>query len=69
VNPETLDVVKADPPDNRILECAKAAKSDYIVTGDDHLLRLQQHGSALILKVADFMELATRELRTPGSRH
>lgn len=70
VNPtETLEVVKADPPDNRILECAKAAESDYIVTGDGHLLRLRHHGRARILKVADFMELARRESRAPGSRH
>ena len=34
---ETLDVVKADPDDNRILECAVAAGSDVIVTGDAHL--------------------------------
>ena len=30
---QTVDVIKADPSDNRILECAVAAKSDYIVTG------------------------------------
>jgi len=27
-----LDVVKKDPDDNRILECAVAAASEYIVT-------------------------------------
>lgn len=37
---ETLDVVKDDPSDNRILECAKATGSEYAVTGDDDLLRL-----------------------------
>ena len=66
---ETLDIVKADPPDNRILECAQAAKSDYIVTGDDHLLRLQRHGRTRILKVADFMELARSESRSQLRRH
>jgi predicted nucleic acid-binding protein len=30
-----LDVVKEDPPDNRILECAVNAGSDFIVTGKD----------------------------------
>ena len=29
-----LDVIREDPADNRILECAVAAGSDYIVTGD-----------------------------------
>ena len=54
---ETLTVITADPPDNRILECAAAAKSDYIVTGDDHLLRLQQYGNTRIVKVAEFLDL------------
>jgi hypothetical protein len=35
-----LDVIKEDPPDNRILECAVAAGADVIVTGDKDLLRL-----------------------------
>ena len=35
---EPLDAVKADPTDNRILECAVAAGSDTVVTGDAHLL-------------------------------
>jgi putative PIN family toxin of toxin-antitoxin system len=40
-----LNVVKEDPPDNRILECAVAAGSDYIVTGDRDLLRLRSYDS------------------------
>ena len=35
VNPAVrLDVIKEDPDDNRILECASAEGSDYIVSGD-----------------------------------
>jgi putative PIN family toxin of toxin-antitoxin system len=36
----TLDLVSADPSDNRILECALAADCRYIITGDKHLLEL-----------------------------
>ena len=55
---QTLDVIKADPPDNRILECAAAAKSDYIVTGyTRHLLPLGQYGGIPIVKVARFLQL------------
>jgi putative PIN family toxin of toxin-antitoxin system len=36
----TVDVVKDDPEDNIILECALAAGVKYIVTGDPHLLKL-----------------------------
>jgi predicted nucleic acid-binding protein len=34
--------VKADPDDDKIVECAAAARSDYIVTGDKHLLKLRK---------------------------
>ena len=34
-----LDIT-ADPDDNRVLDCAVESKSDVVVTGDDHLLRL-----------------------------
>lgn len=33
---QPVDLVKSDPDDNRILECAAAARSDYRVTGDKH---------------------------------
>jgi uncharacterized protein len=36
----TLDLVSADPSDNRILECALAGDCQYVVTGDKHLLEL-----------------------------
>lgn len=52
---ETLDVVTADPDDNRILECAVAARSDVIVTGDAHLLQLGAYRGIKIMKVADFL--------------
>jgi putative PIN family toxin of toxin-antitoxin system len=54
---ETLDVVPGDPDDNRILECAVAAQAGFIVTGDNHLLRLSNYRGIRILKVADFMLL------------
>ena len=41
---ETLHIITADPPDNRILECAAAAQADCIVSGDKHLLRLKRFG-------------------------
>lgn len=55
---EALDVLKEDPPDNRILECAAEAQSDYIVTGDNHLLKIESFKNIRIVKVADFMEIA-----------
>ena len=42
---ETLHVIKEDPDDDRILECAATAKSDFIVSEDKDLLRLGQFGN------------------------
>jgi uncharacterized protein len=52
---EALDVVKSDPTDNRILECALAAGSDVIVSGDAHLLLLESFRGIKIERPADFM--------------
>jgi putative PIN family toxin of toxin-antitoxin system len=34
----TLAVIKADPDDDRVLECAMEGNADIIVSGDRHLL-------------------------------
>jgi putative PIN family toxin of toxin-antitoxin system len=52
---ETPDAVPGDIDDNRVLECAVAAQAEFIVTGDNHLLRLNSFRNIRILKVADFM--------------
>ncbi len=51
----TVDVVKEDPTDNRILECAQAGKSEYLVTRDKHLLKLKTFGPTRIILAADFL--------------
>jgi len=53
---ETVDLVKEDPTDNRILECAAAAGSECVVTGDNHLLKLGSFGNIPIVNVAQFIE-------------
>ena len=40
---EKVDVVKEDPDDNAIIECAIAGKADYIITGDNDLLELKEY--------------------------
>jgi len=54
---QTLNVITVDEPDNRILECAAAAGSHFIVSGDNDLLRLGSYGQAPITRVADFLDL------------
>ena len=55
---ESVDVITYDLPDNRILECAQAAASDFIVSGDKDLLRLGKFGEARILKAAELLGIA-----------
>ena len=35
------DRITDDPEDNKILECSQEADADFIVTGDNHLLKLR----------------------------
>ena len=51
---EKVNVVKEDPKDNMVLECAIACKADYIITGDKHLLKLKEFRSIKIVKPSYF---------------
>lgn len=37
-----IDILKRDPEDNKILECALAGKADLIVTADQDLIKLKR---------------------------
>jgi predicted nucleic acid-binding protein len=52
-----VDVVKDDPVDNRILECAAESKSEYIVTGDGDLLRVGMFNEMPIVRLADIFQV------------
>ena len=52
-----LSVIAEDPDDDRVLECAVASDSQFIISGDKHLLRLSQYEGIRIIKVAEFLTL------------
>jgi predicted nucleic acid-binding protein len=52
----SLNVVPQDVDDNRVLECAVAAQSDTIRTGDTDLLVLGTFRGITIVKPSDFIE-------------
>ena len=59
-----VEVVKDDPDDNRVLECALAGKAAYIVSGDRHLLRLEEYEGTRIVTVRQLMdEFITNSIR------
>lgn len=52
-----LDVVKDDPNDNIILECAKAGNVDFIISNDSHLLKLKEFEGIPILTPSEFLRV------------
>ena len=54
-----LHVINEDLEDNKILECALAAKADIIVSGDKHLLNLSKFKKTRILTPREFFDSLT----------
>lgn len=52
-----LQVIKNDPSDNKVLECAVAAKARFVVSGDKHLLNLGNFRGIKIVNPAEFLKI------------
>ena len=50
-----INIIKDDPDDNRVLECAVTARADVIISGDKHLLKLQTYSEIDIMSAGDFL--------------
>lgn len=55
VKPSKRLNVLSDAPDNRVLECAKEADANLIVTGDRHLLDLKEYQGIGITRITGFL--------------
>lgn len=56
-----LKVVGADPDDDKFIECAVVGQANVIVSGDSHLLDLEEYQGIPIMSAADFIDwLAAR---------
>ena len=53
---EGVTVVKEDPQDDKVLECALAADADFIISGDKHLLKLRKFRGILIITTPQALE-------------
>lgn len=54
---EKITVIKEDPSDNRILECAVESHADFIVSGDKkHLLSLKFYKGIPIVSAKEFLD-------------
>lgn len=52
-----IEVITADPDDNRVLEAAVEGRVDYIVSGDHDLLDLGEYDGIAIVTPARFMAI------------
>lgn len=52
-----IDAIKADPEDNRYLECALEGQADFIISGDHHLTDLKTFEGIKIVTPATFLGL------------
>jgi len=50
-----LRVIREDPADDRVLECALEGKAGYIVSGDGHLLRLKEFRGIKIVHAKELL--------------
>ena len=52
-----MNLISDDPDDDKFLECAVSGKADYIVSGDNHLLKLREYAGIKILKSSQFLSI------------
>lgn len=54
---EHIDVVKEDPDDNKIIECALESEAEYVISYDKHLLNLRNYQGIQIIKPEEFLKI------------
>ncbi len=53
---EKFDAIKEDSDDNKILDCAFAGRVDFIISQDNHLLKLKEFRGIRIISPGDFLK-------------
>jgi len=53
-----VNVIKADPSDNKFLECAITVDADYLISRDPHVLEIKEFRGIKIISPEDFWESA-----------
>ena len=54
---QKIDIVKDDADDNKFIEAAVEGKADYVVTQDNHLLKIKEFEGIKILTPKEFLEI------------
>ncbi|MEW8959264.1 MAG: putative toxin-antitoxin system toxin component, PIN family [Moorella sp. (in: firmicutes)] len=59
-----VNAINADPSDNRFLECAKTGETNSLISGDSHLLALEEYEGIPIITPGQFIETFSLGTRT-----
>lgn len=54
---QKVDIIKDDPEDNKIIECALASFSEYIITYDKHLLKIKNFKEIKIITPEESLKI------------
>ncbi|HLD07090.1 MAG TPA: putative toxin-antitoxin system toxin component, PIN family [Candidatus Nanoarchaeia archaeon] len=54
---EEVEIIADDPDDNKVIACAVASSSEYIITYDLHLLRLREYKGIRIVKPEELVKM------------
>lgn len=54
---QTIKAIPCDPSDDKFLSCAINAKADCIISGDEHLLNLDEYAGIRVVTPAQFLEI------------
>ena len=52
-----VNVVTDHPADDKYIECALAARADYLVSGDKHLLNIESYKGTRVVSVIEFLQI------------
>ena len=56
-----VSVIDDDPDDDKFIECAVASRAGFIVSGDKHLLDLEEYERIRMMKAADFLFIISKK--------
>jgi putative PIN family toxin of toxin-antitoxin system len=60
----SLSVIADDPADNRYLEASVEGQAEYLVSGDDHLLKLGAYQGIQIINPREFLTVLKERQKT-----
>ena len=62
---KAIRVIAEDPSDDKFLSLALGGKSDFIISGDKHLLGLKEFGGIKIVPAEEFLSREVKPLHIP----